>query len=360
MEWTSSDGGIVTLSKTTGYSNTLKAVGEGKATITATLGEISKSFQVEVKTIPLESISLESEKIEAYVGKYTSVQLALKPANTTDSKTVKWTSSDPEVLNVTSTSTYGSFTAKKAGTVTLTAQVSNFTTSCTVVVQEVPTVESIQMEAAETEVGVGKTISLGVRVSPSDSDYTSNKMRWSSEDTDIATVGASNGRLTGVKPGTTTVTATYDGRLKTTCKVTVAEYPVESVIFTEDSATIQGIGTTKSLGVTVSPSGYTEDIAVEATSSDPEVVTVKSASAKSVSVVSAGEGTATVTLNAETPSGTYTAQMTVNVQSNDVTALAFKENAMQLEKGKTANFRLNYSEYLPSDGDTDTITWGIG
>lgn len=357
VEWTSSDGGIVTLSKTTGYSNTLKAVGEGKATITATLGEISKSFQVEVKTIPLESISLESEKIEAYVGKYTSVQLAVKPANTTDSKTVKWTSSDPEVLNVTSTSTYGSFTAKKAGTVTLTAQVGNFSTSCTVVVQEVPTVESIQMEAAETEVGVGKTISLGVRVSPSDSDYTSNKMRWSSEDTDIATVGASNGRLTGVKPGTTTVTATYDGRLKTTCKVTVAEYPVESVIFTEDSATIQGIGTTKSLGVTVSPSGYTEDIAVEATSSDPEVVTVKSASAKSVSVVSAGEGTATVTLNAETPSGTYTAQMTVNVQSNDVTALAFKENAMQLEKGKTANFRLNYSEYLPSDGDTDTITW---
>ena len=103
---------------------------------------------------------------------------------------------------------------------------------------------------------------------------------------------------------------------------------------------------------------YTEDTRLwRLPSSDPEVVTVKSASAKSVSVVSAGEGTATVTLNAETPSGTYTAQMAVNVQSNDVTALAFKENAMQLEKGKTANFRLNYSEYLPSDGDTDTITW---
>ena len=71
--------------------------------------------------------------------------MIVSPSNTTASTSVKWTSSDTGILEVTGSSMYGSFTAKKAGTVNLTAEVGEFSATCVVNVHEVPAVESIAL-----------------------------------------------------------------------------------------------------------------------------------------------------------------------------------------------------------------------
>lgn len=354
VEWTSSDTNVVSISKAKNSYGTLKGVAPGKATITAKLGDISKSFEIEVVEIPLEGISLETDKLEAYVGEYTSVRVSFNPSDTTDDTKVTWESSDPSVLNVTSTSSYGSFTPKKKGTVTLTAKVGKFSDSCEVVVKEVPSVESISMNTPEMEIGVGKSQSLGVTASPSKSDYSSSKVSWSSSDSTIATVG-NTGYVKGIKPGTVTITASY-GRLTASAKVTVVEYPVEAVVFKDAVTEIKNIGTKKSLGLAVIPSNYTEALEVTAVSSDESIAVVSSTSKTGVSVEAKAAGTAKITATVTAPSGTYTAETEVVVNANYIETLAFEQGSYDVEKGDSLRMSSEI-EYQPSGGDTKSITW---
>ena len=70
---------------------------------------------------------------------------------------------------------------------------------------EVIHVESISLSAKETSVEVGKSISLSVKVTPSDASDPS--VTFVSSDPSIATVDA-NGTVSGVSNGKVTITAT--------------------------------------------------------------------------------------------------------------------------------------------------------
>ena len=79
-------------------------------------------------------------------------------------------------------------------------------------------VTGITLDKSTLSVSVGATGQLTSTVSPTDA--TESYVTWSSSDTSIATVDYS-GKVTGVKAGTVTITATCGG-FSATCTVTVA------------------------------------------------------------------------------------------------------------------------------------------
>ncbi len=73
-------------------------------------------------------------------------------------------------------------------------------------------------------VQAGKSSTLSVTYTPSDTHSDYQSVTWSSSDENVATVNSS-GRVTGVNEGTAIITATstYNSRLKATCTVTVTK-----------------------------------------------------------------------------------------------------------------------------------------
>ncbi len=120
-----------------------------------------------------------------------------------------WKSSSSKIASV---NTYGKVTAKKPGTVTITAKIKNGEASCKV------SVEKTTITISQTSVSLerGETLYL--------SAVTSNQsaVTWKSSKKSIAIVD-DQGLVTGMKPGETTVTASADGTCKT-CRIRVT-YP---------------------------------------------------------------------------------------------------------------------------------------
>lgn len=115
-------------------------------------------------------------------------------------------SSDSKIASV---NTYGKITAKKAGTVKITAKVRNGEASCTVKVLKT----TVQLSAASISLENGYTAKLeAVSSTGHPATFRSNKKS-------IATV-SENGTITAKKPGTAIITATVD-KTAASCIVTV-------------------------------------------------------------------------------------------------------------------------------------------
>ncbi len=130
-------------------------------------------------------------------------------AVTTTGDMPKWKSSSSKIASV---NTYGKVTAKKPGTVTITAKIKNGEASCKVTVKKT----TITLSQTSVSLERGENLRLSANTS-NQSDVT-----WKSSKKSIATVDE-QGNVTGMKPGETTITASVDGTSKT-CRVKV-NYP---------------------------------------------------------------------------------------------------------------------------------------
>lgn len=82
---------------------------------------------------PLTGISLSQTTMSLLAGNTNGLSVVYSPVNTTESKTVSWSSSDPSIASVDSD---GNVTGVSAGSATITATVGEFSSSCTVNVVE--------------------------------------------------------------------------------------------------------------------------------------------------------------------------------------------------------------------------------
>ena len=118
----------------------------GTATITATAvdnSSLKATFKVTVTApdsvdIPLTKITLNKTTLSLTKGGTSTLTVAYTPSNTTDNKTVTWTTSNPSVVTVSG----GKVTAVGAGTATITAKVGSKTATCKVTVTE-PTTKTV-------------------------------------------------------------------------------------------------------------------------------------------------------------------------------------------------------------------------
>ena len=132
---------------------------------------------------------------------------------------ITWTSTDTKVATVNDK---GEVTAVGKGTCTIKATSDKNASvfgSCSVTVSEIE-VESISLDKQTLKVGTGKT-SEALVVTFTPANATNKTITWSSNPTTVATV--SDGKVTGIKEGTATITATTANGKTATCSVTVAE-----------------------------------------------------------------------------------------------------------------------------------------
>src|SRR5688500_872891 len=120
-----------------------------------------------------------------------------------------------------------------------------------------PAVASVDLSAPAGNLIVGESVTL--TATPKDAagnPLTGRTVGWSSSSASVATVTASNnaGVVTAVAPGTTTITATVDGKSGTR-EITVLPPPVASVTVTSEASTIQGGATTQATALTRDAAG---------------------------------------------------------------------------------------------------------
>ena len=122
VTWTTSDATVVTVS-----NGVVTAKKIGTATITAKAGEKTASCTITVIPTPVTSVTLSKTSASLKVGETVTLAATVNPSDATD-KTVTWTTSDATVATVSN----GVVTAKKMGTVTITAQAGDKSANCTV------------------------------------------------------------------------------------------------------------------------------------------------------------------------------------------------------------------------------------
>ncbi len=247
IKWSSSDKSIAKVSK----AGKVTAVANGKATITAKVD--GKKLKC---TVYVESLSMKESE---YLAKGGSFKLKVKGA--ADTNGAKYATSDKSIATVDKN---GKVTGKKTGTVTVTVKLHGQKLKCKIKVEN-PKISKTSITVAEKG-----TTTLKVKGA-------SKKVTWSTSDKNIAKVDK-NGKVTGVKKGTVTITAKVEHK-NITCKVTVTKPEISKT-----SAKIY-LGGTTNLKVTDTKSTVTWS------TSDKSIATVN----KNGKVTGKKEGTATIT-----------------------------------------------------------------
>ena len=192
----------------------------------------------------------------------------------------------------------------------------------------------------------GDSETLTATVSPSNA--TNKAVNWSSSDAGVASV--SDGKVTALKPGTTTITvSTADGGKTATCAVTVEakKIPVTGVTLDkEETGLVEGEEVT--LVATLAPENATEKT-VEWSSSDEKVATVKDGK-----VTAVAPGTATITV--KTVDGEKTATCTVKVEAKKipVTGVTLDKEETGLVEGEEVTL---VATLAPENATEKTVEW---
>ena len=163
--------------------------------------------------------------------------VALKVSGATG--TVKWSSSNKKVATV---SAKGVVKGKKKGTAVITAKAGKSAWKCKVTVKQ--PVTKVILNKTTSYVYAGGISHLKATCKPPNAN--NKKVTWKSSNPKIAKVSA-KGVITGVRPGTVTITATAkDGsKKKAKCKVTVEKFEYYGSDLTyyirDDSSFLEGI-----------------------------------------------------------------------------------------------------------------------
>ena len=270
----------------------------GSTTITATCGTVSATCVITVEAIESTDIILNYSTASIKMNQTLQLAAVVYPVETTD-QTVTWSSSQPNVATVEN----GLVSPVSVGTTIITASNGNISATCEVTVEPV-LAEQVIIEESAVSVNAGSAVTLTASVYPD--DVTDKTLTWISQNDEIATVA--DGVVTGVKPGTTVVTAS-SGNVFASCTVTVLQ-PATSISLNVTSLEMK-VGDIYDLIETVSPEDTTD--AVVWKSSDESIAVVD----QNGIITALKPGSVTITATC----GSVSAECVVSINDNDFSAL---------------------------------------
>lgn len=315
--WSSSNSSVVAVS-----NGTVSAVGKGSATITVYSDGKTASCPVTVQDY---SLSLSETYISMFAGESKTISAYGAPSGAT----VSWSSSNSRVATVSN----GRISAVASGSATITAQFTsgdrNYSATCQVNISETGITLS---QYSISDLYVGGTANLSASTSPS-----GQSVSWSSSNSSVATV--SNGKITAVGAGNTTITAqfVYGGiTYSESCSVSVAEVSVRL----SDFNLAMSVGDSEYLSAITSP----REASVSWSSSNSSVASVDSSG--KVTAVGAGSATimAQISYNGQSPIATCSVEVTAP-------SIQLSSSSISMTVGDTESL----SAYTTPSGQS--VTW---
>ena len=348
ISWSSNNEAVATVSED--GTVTAKSVGTAVITATSTNGKTAScTVTVEKKLIPITEVSLSESAVGIIEGNTHKLTATVLPENTTDSKSISWSSNNEAVATV---SEDGTITAKSVGTAVITATSTNGKTAdCTVTVskKEIPITE-VHLDKSSATLTEGDSTTLVATVLP-ENTTDGKSIKWSSSNVAVATVDLM-GKVTAKSAGTAIITATSENGKTASCTVTVEKklIPITEVLIDKSSATLtEGDSTT--LTATVLPENTTDRKDISWSSSNNDIATVDTTG--HVEAKQAG----TVIITATSSNG-KTAECTVTVEKKliPITEVSLSESAVGIIEGNT--HKLTATVLPENTTDSKSVSWG--
>lgn len=330
VTWTSSDESVATVSST-GKITPKKA---GTTIIKVRTNEALKeaSCTVTVKQ-HVTGVTVSPSDLTINMGESKTLSATVSPSDASE-KGVTWTSSNPNVADVNSTS--GTVSAKGLGTAVITATTKdgNMTATCNVTVKEaVIYATSLTLTPASQNMYIGDKSSLTLKMSPSNCN---EKLTWSSSNESVVKVN--NGDLEAVGEGTATITVSGKNASGKTTVTVIDKYAVTGVTLDKPSVTLT-IGESVTVTPEITPADA-RDKSVTWNSSDDSVATVENGV---ITAHSSGDAVITVTTNSG--ARTATCKVTVLEKLIPVTEISYEErnSTIDLYQGESYTIKARVS-----------------
>jgi len=238
VEWSSFDPAVAVVSST----GEVTALTAGTTTITATVEGVSASIGVEVSVVPVNAVVVSPSTGSVLVGG-PALQLTAQVLDENNTqlvgRAVTWSSSNPAIAKVASVDPAAgtaTITGVAVGQATIQARSEGKTGVSKITVSTVP-VGRVEVTATDTTFVVGGTVQMTATAYSGNQELPGRAVSsWRSSDPAVAVVNG-NGLVTGLAPGTATITAIIDG-VPGTLSLTVTPVPVASVAVTPTAASI--------------------------------------------------------------------------------------------------------------------------
>ncbi|MDO4739632.1 MAG: Ig-like domain-containing protein [Eubacteriales bacterium] len=337
FQWSSSDPSIASVDSY-GLVIGRKA---GTATITVTFGKATASCAVTVTDIA-DSISCSVSDLFIGVGQKYSASYVLTPAGCAER--VTWTTY-PQSSSAASVSEEGVITAGpstgKVYVVATTASGKSARIRVTVLPSE-KAVQSVRISTDKAEVVPGGQIRIAAKVYPSTASY--KQLTWVSSNPAVASV-TSDGVITGLTRGESTITVVSSSGASASCRITVKDHDITSVSFRKSSATIYA-GKQGKLPPTITPATAPASALVW-TSSDPTVASVD----QNGVVTAHKKGIVQITASA---SEKVSASIIIHVKEIEVSALKLSKRSVTTTVGASGTIR---AQVAPTNATNKNILW---
>ena len=375
LKYSSSNDEVATVSND-GEVSALKAgnveitVDNGYTTLTKKITVVATGNVTEVSGVKLNTSSLTVE-----VGKSAFLYATVSPSSATN-KSVVWTSSNDNVAMV---SNKGQVVGLSTGSavITATTQDGNKTAMAKVTVKKASggssstgsstggssgskyrKVTKVTISSKDFALMVGKTKTLSYAITPKNA--TNKKVTWKSSNPAVAKISTS-GKVTGVGPGTATISAVSADGVSSKIKVTVTTGKIVKAtgLTLSPSSLSINIGQSKKVTATVTPKNATIKT-IKWVSLNSKIARVSSAG--TVTGVSAG----TTTITAVTTDGAVQKSLKVTVRGStkddgkkdnknvEVTGLLLSQSSVSIKKGSSTTVT---ATVVPDDATNKKVTW---
>jgi uncharacterized protein YjdB len=330
---------IATVSST----GVVTGVAIGAAKITATSEGKTGTADVTVTPVPVATVEVSPPTSDLTIGQTIQLSAIAKDAkgNVLVGRPVSWTSGAPSVATISGT---GLVTAVGAGTAVIFATVEGRTASASVNVRQIA-VTSVTVAPPSSNIGVGAFVQLSATVRSGTTVLTDRAVGWSSSNETIAVV-SSTGRVTGLKAGVVTITATSEG-VSGTAFVAVG---IASVVVTPNPTSVVAGQTRQLTGVARDASSATvAGVTFQWASTATAIATVDAAGL----VTGRAAGTANITASVGTVSGSSA----VTVTPAPVATVTVSPSAPNVTAGQTVQLTATLKDAAGNVLTGRTVTW---